>query len=343
MNVMSVDDRVAKLTAECGLFIAGAGLSGLIAARMLQDRSPIIFDAAQDVPNNHRALLRFRDESVSQATNIPFKQVRVLKEVYKGDRYGSAVADAVRYSIKVTGKLQTRSVLDLDPVVRYVAPDDFIPRLARGADFLGGRSIEHHLDQVASYHGLRVKPIISTVPMPVMMDIFAWPNSKRPKFTSIEGWNMRFRLPPELDSTFCATIYCPDPKVPWYRASITNSDVIVEGVGEAPDQLSDAPSDIAESVLWAFGLNDRFGPQDFDEIVLSKAKYQKIGNVSGNDMELAKRFIIFLTEQHGIYSLGRFATWRPKLLLDDVIKDVRVIAALLDGGSGYDLRKPKEI
>jgi hypothetical protein len=42
-----------------------------------------------------------------------------------------------------------------------------------------------------------------------------------------------------------------------------------------------------------------------------------------------------LTEEHNIYSLGRFATWR-QLLLDDLVKDIGVIEKLIDGNHLYN-------
>ncbi|NDG64822.1 MAG: hypothetical protein EBY29_15370, partial [Planctomycetes bacterium] len=50
-----------------------------------------------------------------------------------------------------------------------------------------------------------------------------------------------------------------------------------------------------------------------------------------------RKFIVWATDQHGIYSLGRFATWRPGLLMDDVVNDVRVIRKIIKNGS-YEYR-----
>jgi len=51
-----------------------------------------------------------------------------------------------------------------------------------------------------------------------------------------------------------------------------------------------------------------------------------------------KRLILWATDNFNIYSLGRFATWRPGLLMDDVVNDVRVIRRIINNGS-YDHRK----
>lgn len=40
---------------------------------------------------------------------------------------------------------------------------------------------------------------------------------------------------------------------------------------------------------------------------------------------------------YGIYSLGRFATWR-QILMDDVVKDVKVIEQLIEQRDNYSRR-----
>jgi hypothetical protein len=64
-------------------------------------------------------------------------------------------------------------------------------------------------------------------------------------------------------------------------------------------------------------------------------QYSKILPISDSER---KKFIIWLTDEWGIYSLGRFATWRPGLLMDDVVNDVRVIRKIITDGH-YDHRK----
>ncbi len=48
--------------------------------------------------------------------------------------------------------------------------------------------------------------------------------------------------------------------------------------------------------------------------------------------------MMWATDNFNIYSLGRFATWRPGLLLDDLVNDIRVIQKIADHGN-YDHRK----
>ena len=104
------------------MIIAGAGLAGLIAGNIFRNYSPRIIERQESLPNNHKAILRFRDHSVSEATCIEFKKVKVRKGIaYKNDwlsRSNPKVANL--YSIKVTGKVQSRSCWNLNDAERYI-------------------------------------------------------------------------------------------------------------------------------------------------------------------------------------------------------------------------------
>ncbi len=108
--------------------IIGAGLSGLIAAHAWPS-VPIV--EAQSEPQPHKALLRFRSNAVSQLTGIEFKKVLVRKGLYsEGEYKPPTIALANQYSRKVLGRiLGDRSVWNLDPVERWIAPENFQERL----------------------------------------------------------------------------------------------------------------------------------------------------------------------------------------------------------------------
>jgi hypothetical protein len=309
------------------LRIIGAGMAGLLAARMLQDRHPVVIEQAPSLPNNHKALLRFRSDVVANVTNIPFKKVSVVKAIH-----GSVnpVADMIAYSLKVTGQMKARSVIDIRPTERWIAPDDFIPRLASSASIDYGNGI---IDK--SYFADK-KPTISTIPMPDLMDLLEW-EGKRPDFMWTEGWSARGELNPYFESTVYATVYFPDDIIPWYRGSITGSHMILEGVGSAEGIQNDITSAEAQDwIMDPFGL----GCLLMEDIMpspmrVSPAKYQKISELNFADREITKQFMMWATKEHSVYSLGRFATWRPKVLIDDLVHDVQVIAKLIDGNTPY--------
>ena len=63
------------------MIIFGAGLAGLLAGNILRKYHPKIYEAQNELPNNHSALLRFRTSDVGTACSIPFKRVKVSKAI----------------------------------------------------------------------------------------------------------------------------------------------------------------------------------------------------------------------------------------------------------------------
>lgn len=305
---------------DSDVVIFGAGLSGLIAAKILADRKPIIMEKQDELPNNHAALLRFRTDRVSLATNIPFDKVRVIKGVSGSS---NPVADAVRYSKKVTGGYSNRSISDLKPADRYVAPQNFIQRLSKTANFSFSQDFMDWTSNLISSH----PPVVSTLPMPYMMDVFQWKD--KPDFKMLEGWTLKCEVQSSIQCNLNATLYFPGNE-PFYRVSVTGRSIMIEGLGKP---IGDQQEILLKSLV-SMGLDSCY----IENVRMKQTKYQKISELTSEERESAKRFVMWLSDKHNIHSLGRFATWRPKLLLDDIPNDVQVIARLIDGHSNYDER-----
>ena len=103
--------------------------------------------------------------------------------------------------------------------------------------------------------------------------------------------------------------------------------LIIESM--AGESFRDSYVDVDE-VLESFGLNLNH-IQQIDDVE------QKYGKISEIDERTRKGLLYELTARHGIYSLGRFATWR-NILLDDVVDDIAAIKKMA-AMSNYDLRK----
>jgi len=148
------------------VIIVGAGLSGLLAGAL--DRRASIIEAQPSLPNNHHAVLRFREDKIGRALNIPFRKVKVTKAV--ADEYGVynyvLPKHSNQYSKKVSGKILNRSIVDLSTVERYIAPRDFIAQLS---DLCYGR-IAYETPLTKELFN-STENIISTIPLPTMLSI----------------------------------------------------------------------------------------------------------------------------------------------------------------------------
>ena len=126
------------------------------------------------------------------------------------------------------------------------------------------------------------------------------------------------------------TVYSSYPSDQWYRATIHGSHIIVECT---QDYDSSDVDDFLNSILVrVFGF-----PRHGTEIESSVLTTQKFGKIYPIDDHLRKSFIVWASDNYNIYSLGRFATWRP-LLLDDLVADIQRIESMIESPSTYNRR-----
>ena len=295
--------------------IIGAGLSGLIAGHIFHGAK--IIECNDRIKTNHKALLRFRTNKVSQVTGIPFRKVVVYKAIWcNGEFHQPNPTMANAYSQKCTGEILQRSIWNIDPCERWIAPDNFADQLA---DQLADRIVYGVAWNFNEQYD-DVETIISTVPMKYLTDKTA------PLFHHKKIHVYRADLGPIYD--VFQTVYFPDKKNPIYRATITGRTLIVESV----EELSNVNMYDVDAVF---------------DISCRKLKFemtaQKFGKITPIDDNWRRNFIHQLTLQRKIYSLGRFAIWK-NILLDDVVDDCYVIKRLIRADaydniiirSGYD-------
>jgi hypothetical protein len=315
--------------------IFGAGMAGLLAANMLRRYEPEVHELQASLPYNHGALLRFRSDAVARATGQPFQKVRVHKSVlWKGDLYDRPTLQmANSYSFKVTGRILSRSILDTSPVDRWIAPPDFIEKMSKGVNII----LNSPLDEQAILDSGRFGPYISTIPMPFLMEMIGWKEKPIFLWSSIVSVTAKI-LDPLID--IHQTIYAANTSLPlWYRASIIGNHLTLEYMADHlwDDEYMFNTADKAEieqacisDIEGALGL---FGIP-VSEIGGTNAKFQKFGKLKPVDDVHRRSFISGLTQEYGIYSLGRFATWR-QILLDDVVKDVGIIDSFIQDKTEY--------
>ena len=295
--------------------IVGAGLAGLIAANAFPKME--VFEIAPEPRESHKALLRFRSDDVSHLTNIPFKAVKVHKGIWynpKGGWVAPSIETANLYSNKVLGKLLPRSIWNLEPVTRYIAPDDFYDQLVDKAGARLHWDFRVDFNKCANMNA----PTISTTPLNVTTKELGIDHGIDFRRSGITV--QRFRIP---DCDVYQTVYFPTPNHSLYRASITGDILILEFV-------TSPQGTFMMDVIEAFALKGGLPMEELGEV------QQRYGKIAPINEDKRKALVGHLSTDHNIYSLGRFATWR-NLLLDDVVQDIAVIKRLMNG-DGYARR-----
>ena len=295
--------------------IVGAGLAGLIAAHIFPGE---IHEAAPEPTAMHKALLRFRSQEVSRVTGIDFKAVKVHKGIWSFYADGF-VAPSIRLANQYSSKCldgwlaNNRSIWNLAPATRYIAPENFYEQL------LG------HVGNRVKWRtpfdfNLNTDQVISTAPLDIVLDQL---DIKPPEieFKKAPINVMRFRVE---NCDLYQTVYYPEPDFPIYRASITKDLLIVELAGASFTPIGTRTDDalrMMNHVYESFGIVEKW-------IKVLESSDQRYGKIADVDDFARKQLIVRLTNTHNIFSLGRFATWR-NILLDDVVADALIVKKLL--------------
>ena len=287
------------------MLILGAGLAGCIAGVLNQDAT--IYEAGGG-DSKHQAVLRFRSPDVGEAVGIPFKEVKVYKDIFYN---GSFCAPDMRlmnwYSAKVTkGGYFDRSIADIETDYRWIAPEGFHNMLR---SMCAGRIFFNQ--NITNRSQMDDTKIISTIPIHSLAGIFGKELDKPPVVNSI--YVTKLVVP---DADLQQTIYFPDPDVDVYRATMTGNIMRIESMEEIT-------SEDERYVHDAFGIEyDILGKFFF------KSHQQPFGKLRPIDEQKRRDFIRMMSRDYGVYSLGRFATWR-NILLDDVLHDIHQIRRMM--------------
>ena len=292
------------------MIIIGAGISGLLAGA-LNPGSTIYEAELKNKKPNHKALFRCRKPDISKMLGISFKEVTVHKTIWlDGKEVNPSPRIAHMYSKKVTGLITSRSIFDTDSVTRYIPPKDFIYQLKKRCYIEYNTIFDRTLKSIHCN-----EPIISTIPIFKTAEIFGL---KLDGLCHCDPIYVNRIFIPKCNSH--CTIYYPDSDFSAYKASITGDTLIIEGMKKL--QYKDL-SEIYKSL----------GIQFYDDPNQYKNHKQKFGKITPIDNKIRQNVITDLTLKFGVYSLGRFATWRPKVMLDDVLNDIFVIRRLIEEGN----------
>lgn len=303
--------------------VVGAGMAGLLAGAMFRGEAQL-YEAAPSLPNNHHALLRFRSDEIAQHLNIPFQPVDVIKIVKP---FRNKVAESIGYSLKSNGRASLRSIKTADGKVerRFIAPPDFIQVL----EGMQSNAISYDTPADKPFlNGLAAMgPVISTIPMGSLMKILEYPCQA--SFSYRHGWVVKGHI--DVPSDMCATIYYPNPSEPLVRATLTGDLIQIE-MKEEFDHAQWVVDRVMEQVLYDFGLENCSYSAE-----MVPQRYAKIAAIPERER---RKFIMWCTDQYNIYSVGRFAIWKPNILLDDVFHDIRKIQGMIRDGHNYHGRLP---
>ena len=287
--------------------IIGAGLAGLLAGNIMQRAK--LFEAGPEDQVNHKAVLRFRSSAVGDAIGIEFRPVTVHKGIWFDGKFVQPnIQLANLYSQKVINKIIDRSIWNIEPAQRWIAPNDLVAQMAERCH---GR-IEWNTNVQ------QLQPdTISTIPMPTLAKLLGVQDAPAFQYAGITVRRWRVQ-----DADAFQTIYFPSTATNLYRATLTGSLLVAEYVTDNSDWR---PEQADEEMWEAFGLLAGYAaPLDTTQ--------QRFGKIAPVDEAWRRQFILHATLRHRVYSLGRFATWR-NLLLDDALRDIAVIKRLITGGA----------
>lgn len=295
------------------MIIIGAGLAGLLAGNMLRHRMPTIYETQKELPNNHSAVLRFKSSAVGDVLNIPFRKVTLVKAHAE---WKNKVADTLAYAKKNTGEYRSdRSIIAGETIAeRWVAPPNLIAQMAAGLNIHFGRAM-NNFPQGSN------RPTVSTMPMPSLMKALDYPD--RPDFSYRRGLNIRATI---KDCDAYVSLLVPMPLVPFSRISITGDEMIIEASNE---ELKKNEENYAQMCVGAAAGLLGIPESEIYDIRTSEQSYAKITPI---DDATRKNFLFWVTDRFNIFSLGRFATWRPGLLMDDLVDDLRKIDSWITQG-----------
>jgi len=302
------------------LIIIGGGYTGLLCGAL--NPGSLIYEAGPERESDHKAVFRFKSDTIGNMLGIPFKEVTVNKAIwFEGEEVQPTPRFAHMYSQKATGEVTGRSILNIQQVKRFIPPEDFLDRLKKRCKVV----YDHIVSEEIIQHN--TSPVISTIPLMHLAHLTSTSsiNPVRPADYSTIYVN---RILLKRCDSHC-TVYYPHPEMNTYRASITGDTLITEGIGALGEKELNM---ICESLGIDFHRGMMNQVHNFEQ------PFGKITHIGENKRT---KFITEMTVKYGIYSLGRFATWRPKVMLDDVLKDIFVIKKLIKTGA-YGAMKHKQ-
>ena len=292
--------------------ILGGGVSGLLMAQRLKRNFPGIDVCIVDKPNAqihpfhlHRPIDL---PSLSELTPAKFKV-----NIYNGKVFKTTptIDDINSYALKTFDRLQITNVNNVEDQVIYpVHKDEFIEAVSKGIKVEHGdiQSVDLKTKRVATmtdmyeYHYL-----ISTIPLNVLLDL-----------AGCEYENVGFASNPfyvggvAMEATnMYQMVYNTDSEHHLTRATLLNDRLFLE---------SFAPKPSSRDFDWIWNLYGVELPASFKQ--LTPGRIHPLPN------KVRKPLLHWLTEEHDVFTLGRFGAWTFKVT-NDVWEDTEFISNLI--------------
>lgn len=319
--------------------IIGAGLAGSVASGAFAALNPTNYDKRAPTDEaRHKAVMRLRDANVAKYLGIDVEPVTVWKAVAWENRLYETADMRMnnQYSYKLYRELGERSLRSLGRVKRWLVEGSPLPRKTHWNHKLVGVLDGQLMFETREHDSPVVREVvdydvcISTMPMPMLLKAASIRFTERFECRPIWVWHGTLHIP----STLHQTIYFPGMDTPAYRVTIQGRKVIIESI-------SDGKIDV-DRLMWHFGLgSDDFDVQpkwDPENQVKFEMFRQSMGKMVAIDDNARRQYIYELTDRFRIYSLGRFAIWKP-VRADHLVQDIDKIKRLVKLGgasAGYE-------
>lgn len=298
-------------------YILGSGISGLICANYFKGYT--IFEKANSLTANHKALFRFKSDLLSKMLNLkPLRKVKVRKSIYCDGKFYNEpnIAFSILYSKKVSNFISDRSIWSSDgsSVDRYIPDYDLIGDLAALVNIEYGKNVSSIKNSRIFFEdggSVKYNTIISTIPLANLLQITDIVCEE--KFCSKNIFvNTIYLKNCDIDHT----IYIVCENDPIYRISFVKNKIIFESV--APIGM-----DSINKFLRVLHIDESFvvdlGCDNFVHV------HGKMFDINSSNI---KSLLLFLTEKFNIYSAGRYAIWR-NIMVEDLISDLLKLKELM--------------
>lgn len=296
------------------IVILGSGVAGSIASGALFGEDVSIYDQKAEVSSTHSAVMRLRDPEIGNIVKCNITKIHVLKQIYSNDKLytESSIKMNNQYSLKTSGEIKPKSINTLGWVERYLA-DDIKPLHPVNTHHTVSRICDGTI-HFANGESTGYDVCISTIPMPSLLKATGYQTNM--DFGSRPISVLRGEIP--LVSDVHQTVYVPSPDTPLYRITLEGRIIIAESMEKV------GPEHVCQILRRAFGI-----PKKISADIDWKHHTHKHGKLMSTDEEERQAAIYNLTLECNIFSLGRYAVWRP-IRADHLIKDIKIIKTLIN-------------